>query len=369
MNQRDEDAYLEYSDAAELVERPDVSVIMPTYNHKRFLAEAIEGVVRQETSFAVELLIGEDCSTDGTIEIALEYQKRFPKTIRVITSEQNVGGDKNFGRLIAAARGIYLAFCDGDDFWHRPDKLQLQIDHFRADDSIVCVSAEKRNVLACGEVAEGQQSIDLNAKPIIVEYEDIIFDRILHPTCTVVARTWAVRRAYSGASLCNDRSMPMGDLPLWLEMSQLGRMIHLPEVLASYRLSSNSATRQGDPLWSLYFLMCAHEIRYRALEKYPLPGDERQTSQAKLELVRRLLRGAARIGDRAVARCQWRRLSGLGSRATLSDVACMAIAFTPFPRRSLAVKARKIGCYLKKRGCKRGRILGPLWLWFAGYQY
>src|ERR1039458_1989546 len=118
----------ESSDSARLVTNPVVSVIMVTYKHERYLAEAIEGVIRQKTSFPVELLIGEDCSTDGTREIALSYQKRVPEMIRVITSEKNVGMHENFARLIVAARGKYIAFCDGDDFWHRPDKLCRQIE-------------------------------------------------------------------------------------------------------------------------------------------------------------------------------------------------------------------------------------------------
>lgn len=361
------DSLIEYVDSNRLVKNPLVSVVMTTYNHERYLAEAIEGVVRQETDFPIELLIGEDCSTDGTRKVALDYQKRFPEMIRVITSERNVGGHKNAGRLIAAARGTYIAFCEGDDFWHRPDKLELQIDHFRADDSLVCVSSGILIVSPDGEVVDKLQHFGSDAKANELEYQHLIFGTAGHPTCTVVARTWAVRRARSGTSLCNDHSMPLGDLPLWLEISQLGRMIHLPEVLASYRLSTNSATRRGDPLWSLHLAICALEIRYRALEKYPLPEDESQTSQAKLEFARRLLRGAARIGDRAVARCQWRRLTGLGARATLSDVACMAIALAPLPRRSLAVTARKLSGYLKERGCKRNGILGSLWSRLVGF--
>ena len=86
---------------------------MLTYNHERYLAEAIESVIFQQTSFPVELLIGEDCSTDGTKEIALGYQKRFPEVIRIITSEKNVGGPRNHARLIAAARGKYFSLLRG----------------------------------------------------------------------------------------------------------------------------------------------------------------------------------------------------------------------------------------------------------------
>jgi len=122
------DSSFEVSDSLRLVRDPLVSVIMVTYNHERYLAEAIEGVVRQEASFPIELLIGEDCSTDGTREIALTYQRRFPEMIRVITSAQNVGMHRNGARLMAADRGKYVAFCEGDDFWTSPHKLQWQVE-------------------------------------------------------------------------------------------------------------------------------------------------------------------------------------------------------------------------------------------------
>jgi hypothetical protein len=345
--------------------KPLVSIFCITYNHRPYIQQCLDSLLAQKTDFPFEIIVHDDASTDGTTEVIKEYELRYPEIVVPIYQKENQYSKGNrrimASFMICVARGEYIAFCEGDDFWHRPDKLQLQIDHFRADDSLVCVSSGVRIVSPDGEVVDKLQHFGNDAKANDVEYRHLIYGIAGHPTCAVVARTCAVRRAYSGNSLCNDRSMPMGDLPLWLEMSQLGRMIHLPDVLASYRLSANSATRQSDPLWSMHFEMCALEIQYRALEKYPLPGDERQTSQAKLEFARRLLRGAARIGDCAVARCQWRRLTGLGSRATLSDVACMAFALTPLPRRSLAVTARKLSGYLKERGCKRNGFLGYLW--------
>ena len=81
------------------VKEPLVSVKMITYNHASYIGQAIEGVVGQKTTFPFELVIGEDCSTDGTREIVFEYQKKFPDIIRVITSDKNVGGKKNSRRV------------------------------------------------------------------------------------------------------------------------------------------------------------------------------------------------------------------------------------------------------------------------------
>ena len=105
-----------------------LSVVMPTYNHKAYISEAIENVLRQKTTFLFELIIGEDLSTDGTREIVLNYQNKNSDIIRVITSDSNVGAKENMRRMLAASRGKYIAFCDGDDYWHDPSKLQKQVD-------------------------------------------------------------------------------------------------------------------------------------------------------------------------------------------------------------------------------------------------
>jgi len=77
-----------------------VSVEMITYNHGPYLAEAIEGVIAQKTDFPIELVIGEDCSTDNTRDIALDYQRRYPHLIRVIYSDRNVGREQMSQELL-----------------------------------------------------------------------------------------------------------------------------------------------------------------------------------------------------------------------------------------------------------------------------
>ena len=111
---------------------PLVSARMITYNHAPYIARAIEGVLQQKTNFPFELVIGEDCSTDGTREIVFEYQKKYPDIIRVITSDSNVGSKKNGHRTSQACRGKYIAYCEGDDCWHHPGKLQKQVDYMES---------------------------------------------------------------------------------------------------------------------------------------------------------------------------------------------------------------------------------------------
>lgn len=108
-------------------ETPMVSVIMLTHNQKRFVRQAIESVLMQEADFKYELLVCDDASTDGTKEIIAEYAAAYPEVVRFHINDQNVGASQNaYGALMASA-GRYLAFCEGDDYWIRKDKLQRQV--------------------------------------------------------------------------------------------------------------------------------------------------------------------------------------------------------------------------------------------------
>lgn len=108
-----------------------VTVLMITYNHENFVAQAIESVMEQQTSFDFQLIIGEDCSRDRTREICLEYKERYPDKITLILNEKNLGVAANASQLhrICHERSSgYITILEGDDFWCDPLKLQKQYD-------------------------------------------------------------------------------------------------------------------------------------------------------------------------------------------------------------------------------------------------
>jgi glycosyltransferase involved in cell wall biosynthesis len=109
---------------------PLVSVCTVTYNQKNHVQEAIESVLRQETRFDYELIVGDDCSTDGTREVLRRYQQAHPERIRLNLHERHydagVPGRKNMVTNLRTARGKYVAILDGDDYWMSPDKLERQ---------------------------------------------------------------------------------------------------------------------------------------------------------------------------------------------------------------------------------------------------
>jgi len=127
MNTSIENEVIEISDSGLLSGKPVLSVFMITYNHEHFIEQAIDSILAQQTDFPFELVIGEDCSTDRTRQIALEYQHKFPEKIRVLYSKNNVGSSRNVVRTLNACRGQYIAICEGDDYWTDPLKLAKQV--------------------------------------------------------------------------------------------------------------------------------------------------------------------------------------------------------------------------------------------------
>ena len=105
-----------------------VSVLMMTYNHEKFIAQALDSILMQEVNFEYEIIIGEDCSQDNTREILLKYQKEYPDKIRLLLHEKNIGAAANQIACMKACTGKYIAMLEGDDYWTDQHKLQIQVD-------------------------------------------------------------------------------------------------------------------------------------------------------------------------------------------------------------------------------------------------
>jgi glycosyltransferase involved in cell wall biosynthesis len=118
---------------------PKVSVLLLTYNHERFIGDAIEGFLIQKTNFPCELVIADDCSTDGTREVIRRYWEKHPDRIRLLLNRHNLHGGHTMTRAYQACRGQYVAYVEGDDYWTAPDKLQRQADLLdRHPDYAIC---------------------------------------------------------------------------------------------------------------------------------------------------------------------------------------------------------------------------------------
>ncbi|MCW3148884.1 glycosyltransferase [Stutzerimonas stutzeri] len=109
---------------------PLLSVICLTYNHAAFIRKTLESFLQQETDFPFEVIVHDDASTDTTATIIADYTARYPSIVKPIYQQQNQFslGVPFSTRLFARAAGKYIAYCEGDDYWTDPRKLQIQVD-------------------------------------------------------------------------------------------------------------------------------------------------------------------------------------------------------------------------------------------------
>ena len=122
-------------------QKVDISVLIPTYFHERYIGQALDSVLAQKTDLKLEILVGDNASGDRTQEIVSEYANRYPTLIRPVLRPKSIDPTRNFMDLLRRAKGDYIAGLEGDDFWIDPYKLQKQWSFLEAHpDYIACYS-------------------------------------------------------------------------------------------------------------------------------------------------------------------------------------------------------------------------------------
>lgn len=231
--------WTETSDRSRLPANPVVSVLMLAYNHGPYLAQAIDGVLMQQTDFPIELLIGEDCSSDDSREVALRYQDLNPSVIRVITAASNVGMHANHQRLFEASCGDYVAYCEGDDYWHSPDKLQLQVDLANLHSHIVLVHSDYDRRVGQHVRRDVYRQDGVSYDEVRDAFDDLFLDwRLITATCLYRAQ---VLRDFLSSEFAN-QGWPFLDLPMALYASLHGKVGYIGQSLATWRYAPGSAT-------------------------------------------------------------------------------------------------------------------------------
>jgi glycosyltransferase involved in cell wall biosynthesis len=197
----------------------------PTYNHERYIAQCLEGILMQRTNFPFEVIVGEDCSTDRTREIVRDYERRYPTLIRVVTSERNVGVSMNAKRVNQACRGKYLAMCEGDDYWIDPLKLQKQVEFMETyPDVSLCF----HNALILNEKHGAVRLFFENEPDPVLGVETAC--RLTIPTASVMVRhsVMAVLPDWRSRVWC-------GDLVVRLWCAHVGHLGFLRGIMSVYR--------------------------------------------------------------------------------------------------------------------------------------
>ncbi len=226
---------------------PIASIKVLTYNHKKFIGRCLDSLLEQKTDFPFEIVVGDDGSTDGTKEILLDYQKRYPDIVVPVISETNKGPLHNSFHVTWATKGKYQLVCDGDDYWIDPLKLQKQIDFMEANPDYSMLHS---NVIFVDEKGREQEP-----SPYFVERETLyktgdvfwdLWDKNFINTNTMCLRYDLYKALTPKTEEEVEKLWFIHDYWYWLKLAQVGKLGFMDEKMAAYRSHSENITVKGD---------------------------------------------------------------------------------------------------------------------------
>lgn len=271
-----------------------VSVLCTAYNHEPYLRQCLDGIVMQQTDFRFEAIIHEDASVDGTRAIIEEYAERYPDIIVPIYQTVNQGGKGNlYPRvLFPASRGTYIAFCEGDDYWTDPLKLQKQVDKIEADPQ-------------CGIVCSFWDNYDQESGkrwtttfPVLegMVYEQLLQGKIHIRTVTALFR----KSLLDNFPLLDPKRYQCGDSLWFPTLAAVSRVAIVPESTCVYRILQNSACHhKGDHRRHINFMYKREHTSLLIIRKYPPKSGALRRKKEKKALTT-MYKEALLRGDRSL---------------------------------------------------------------------
>lgn len=206
-----------------------VSVFILTYNQEQYIAQTLESILMQQTSFTYQLVIGEDCSTDGTRAICESYAEKFSNKIKLLPKlKKNIGLIANYMQTIAECDGKYIAICDGDDYWIDEFKLQKQVDFLEENTDYAVVYTNYTRLYPDGNF---KKAVLLNTKDE-TDFNDLIENNFI-PSVTVLFKNNLLVDKFP--NWISDH--PYGDWPTYLwTIKDRGKIHLMNEITAVYRV-------------------------------------------------------------------------------------------------------------------------------------
>lgn len=237
--------------------KPKVSVCVMTYNQEKYIRQCLQSIVDQETDFEFEVIVSDDCSTDGTSEILLDFAEKYPKLVKLHLHPVNMGAYSNYIELHSRALGELVSHCDGDDLF-LPSKLQKQVNFF-AKNTECTVSWHRMNLFDdFGGFCSGM-NFDYSMFPNGI----VTFEKALRLGAIAIHSSIMYRRC---ARKTTNPTFKVIDLFYAWEFLSEGSGVILDEVLGAYRVNAKGAVSKSANynIKLIYF----HHARFY-FQKYP----------------------------------------------------------------------------------------------------
>lgn len=221
-----------------------ISIGVITYNQEYTIRQTLDSILAQKGDFNLELVIGEDCSPDNTYAICQEYAERYPDVVKLLSNTHNLGIMANFARVMKACTGDYVGICAGDDYWCDEQKLQKQLDYFKAHPELGVVSTSgykllvKTNTLVPNAIAPIHPIEDGNVKKFYFspDYRGGVYAM---PLSLLIKRE--LLRFVDFDEFVR-RGFPVEDYPMQAIISQHSKWGHINDLCVVYRVYKESAT-------------------------------------------------------------------------------------------------------------------------------
>ena len=241
-----------------------VSVNCAVYNHAPYLRQCLDGFIMQKTDFCFEVIVHDDVSTDGSVEIIKEYADKYPDIIKPIYEIENQYSkhDGSVRRIMLnASSGKYIALCEGDDYWTDPYKLQKQVNYMEGHPECV-LTHTGFSYFENGEITiaekEGEKIKELSDAKIIFNILNGNNYRI--QTCTAIYRLTTYYKILPQLKKINGLFL-MGDTPLWVNLLQYGTIHYIDSPTSVYRIGNDSASHPKSLKSILRFNLSCAEMR------------------------------------------------------------------------------------------------------------
>lgn len=246
-----------------------VSILMPTYNHEKYIAKAIESALMQKTNFEWELLIHDDCSTDSTKKIAESFAEKYPDRITLITEKENQGLLKSYKKLLSIAKSAYLAILESDDYWTDENKLQMQADFLENNTDYGIIATDILEVDEQGGQNNNQNFKNRSSRLKETEhwYEQLLGNKGIYGACSVMFRKLDFEK-YCNIDEWIKLQFKTFDHPAWLSISFNKKCKYIPKVTAAYRLLSTSISNSKDAQKQMNFNIAIAQIEEYIISKF-----------------------------------------------------------------------------------------------------
>lgn len=219
---------------------PLISVCCVTYNHESYITQTLDGFLMQKTTFSFEVIVHDDCSTDGTADIIREYQQKYPDIIKPIFQQENQYS-KGIRTILASfmypkCLGTYIAICEGDDYWIDENKLQMQVDFLEQNPAYTMCFHSVIHHFENGSKADEEffklENRDYTAQEIVRKW--------IIPTGSVCFHKKYIETEFY-QTLIADKRFIFGDIILFLTMAKEGKIYGMNKVMGVYRRHQGGA--------------------------------------------------------------------------------------------------------------------------------